>query len=144
MGNAEEELKDLLETQEREEALVVQNAISARNQAYKERNQLVAFISKIFPSALGRHDESDTKCDDEWRNIVFVYTTQGQCSWHIHDSELELFSHLQELDVIWDGHTAEQKYDRLKKFHPLESGKRLSKVVVEIHNKEQEEKDGLA
>ena len=36
-----------------------------------------------------------------------------QVSWHIHDSEREMFSHLEVKDNNWDGHSTEEKYRRL-------------------------------
>lgn len=103
-----------------------------RDSAYSERNQLVAALSKIFPAWLGRHDYKDKDWDKEWLNIVFIEIPteryemkmiQGgfkvigpqQLSWHIHDSELSDFSHLQyRNDKKWDGHTTEEKYIRLR------------------------------
>ena len=62
--------------------------------AYWERNQLVAHLSKIYPSWLEKHPEEDISWEADWRNIVFIKTPGGQCSWHIHDSELPYFPHL--------------------------------------------------
>lgn len=88
-----------------------------KDEAYSERNKLVALISKLFPSCLGRHEVSDLSWDKEWMNIVYVHLSTGQCSWHIHDSELSLFSHLNfDATIKWDGHSTEEKYDRIKNF----------------------------
>jgi hypothetical protein len=91
----------------------------AKDAAYRERDQLVAVLSKIWPSHLTT--DPHTEPDDEWHNIVCVHTPAGQATWHIHDSELPLFTHLMEPTVGprrpecpgWDGHTTEQKYERL-------------------------------
>lgn len=98
-----------------------------KNQAYKERNLLVAFLSKIFPSHLSRHEANDISWDDEWRWIVCVHAPSAQMTWHIHDSEYPNFVHLAHSSVVdidneknvffandWDGHTTEEKYERLK------------------------------
>lgn len=92
--------------------------VKDKNQAYKERNALVALLSKMFPSALGKHDETDELWDDAWRNIVFIDLPDGQCSWHIHDTELPNFAHLipppgVAFPINWDGHTTEEKYERV-------------------------------
>lgn len=91
-----------------------------KNAAYKERDMLVCLLSKIFPAWLVRHPESDKEWEDDWRWIVFILLPTGQASWHIHDSELEWFKHLenrkQEWD--WDGHTTEQKYERVMEVSP--------------------------
>jgi hypothetical protein len=87
--------------------------------AYAERDKLVTLISKVFPAHLERHPDSDTTWDDDWRWIVFVELPTGQCSWHIHDNELQMFEHLQYLKTqSWDGHTTEQKYERVLAYAP--------------------------
>src|SRR5258708_3036836 len=104
-----------------------------KDQAYWERNQLVAALSKIYPSWLSRHEESDTSWDRDWMGIVFIeiptrwaYGDQRnivpeklqyepkQVSWHIHDSDLQYFEHLTQRLNTWDGHDTETKYSRLK------------------------------
>lgn len=107
---------------------------AAKNAAYRERDRLVAALSKLFPAWLERHPESDKAWEDDWRWIVFVEipTTdptvfgdarnvlgpcrqeRAQLSWHIHDSELSWFDHLERrAGPSWDGHTTEEKYRRL-------------------------------
>ena len=84
--------------------------------AYWERNQLVAHLSKIYPSWLEKHPAEDVTWEVEWRNIVVIETPGGQCSWHIHDSEICYFQHLTFREgSSWDGHSMEEKYKRLKK-----------------------------
>ena len=83
---------------------------------YDERDRLVAAISKLFPSRLERHPDSDVTWDDEWRWIVFIDLPTGQASWHIHDRELPWFKHLtRSCSKSWDGHTTEEKYQRLER-----------------------------
>ena len=77
---------------------------------YHERDQLVAALSKCFPAWLGRHQG---EWEDDWRWIVYIKLPTGQVSWHIHDSEMDLFTHLEMGDEKWDGHTTEEKYKRL-------------------------------
>lgn len=102
--------------------------VAQKNGAYSERNALVAFLSKLYPSHLARHDENDISWDDEWRWIVCVHAGTGlQMTWHIHDSEYPNFSHLirstehkigdEGIFFLapndWDGHSTEEKYRRL-------------------------------
>jgi len=109
--------------------------IEAKDNAYWERDQLVCALSKLYPSWLERHPESDKSWEDDWRWIVFIvipgkevywemkYVQGGfrvkkprQLSWHIHDSELPEFMHLKyKTGNSWDGHTTKEKYERLKK-----------------------------
>jgi hypothetical protein len=100
------------------------DAHAAKNHAYHERNMLVAALSRLFPASLERHPEEDLNWEDDWRWIVFIKLpcgTEGAtdvfkvASWHIHDSELPLFDHLDREygKFTWDGHTTEEKYERL-------------------------------
>ena len=84
------------------------------NNAYLERNMLVAHLSKIYPSYLGKHEQSDKKWDPNWMNIVYINSPKGQLSWHFHKDLLYLFSHLEfKNGKNWDGHSTEEKYKRL-------------------------------
>jgi len=99
-----------------------------KQQAYWERNQLVAALSKLFPSKLARHPDDDSDWEDDWRNIVVidlppnatVYADSDkqpddiQMTWHIHDHDLPMFDHLQYQEHWWDGHTTDEKYRRLR------------------------------
>lgn len=84
-----------------------------KDSAYSERDRLVAALSHHFPSWLERHPKEE-EWEDDWRWTVFIHTPAGQCSWHIHDSELKWFDHLPRSGAHrWDGHGTEEKYDRL-------------------------------
>lgn len=103
----------------------------AKDQAYQERDRLVAALSKIFPAWLGYHKEKDW--EDDWRNIVYIkipvlrimkgvpgipeFVEWKQVSWHIHDSEMDQFRHLDPGLEEWDGHSTEEKYNRLASLH---------------------------
>lgn len=118
----------------------INRLVREKDQAYKERNQLVAALSKLFETCswLGRHvDEPGEDWDNEWRWIVFIHPEHcGQMSWHIHDSDLPMFEHLfrepervvqpiynamgvktglyeSDRGAPWDGHSSEEKYQRL-------------------------------
>ena len=84
-----------------------------KDNAYTERNRLVAALSKLFPAHLSRHPY-DPCWDNDWRTIVCIHLPTGQATWHIHDSELPMFDHLPRSKAHrWDGHTTEEKYERL-------------------------------
>jgi hypothetical protein len=42
----------------------------------------------------------------------------GQMSWHVAQADIELFGHLRIGNAEWDGHTTEQKYERLAELIP--------------------------
>jgi hypothetical protein len=102
-----------------------------KNIAYWERNQLVLALSKVFPAWLERHPEEERDWDPEWRWIVYIEIPAearslhpdelgpAQLSWHIHDSEQPHFNHLPvRYGNSWDGHTTNEKYDRLYSIKP--------------------------
>lgn len=92
-------------------------AINAENElwnirlgeVYNERDRLVALISSIYPSYIA----IDESAEDGFKNVVYIDSPKGQLSWHIADKEVELFSHLSVKDNNWDGHTTEEKYERI-------------------------------
>lgn len=88
--------------------------IQQKDEAYAERNRLVALLTLLFPASLERHPENEV-WEDDWRWIVFIDLPTGQVSWHIHDSELPLFEHIsRNQGRVWDGHTTEEKYLRIE------------------------------
>ncbi|MFE7461616.1 WDGH domain-containing protein [Nocardiopsis terrae] len=81
---------------------------------YRERAHLVAHLAALHPSALAY---SDPQAPD-WP-VVTITTPTGQMSWHINEADLDLFKHIPVVhparpEVAWDGHTTEEKYDRLR------------------------------
>ena len=103
-----------------------------KNQAYKERDRLVALMSKIYPAHLCRHSEEDIEWEDDWRWIVCVHTPAGQATWHINDSELPMFAHLPRLGNHWDGHSTAEKYVRLGSIKPKRVTLKLLKKQIGI------------
>jgi hypothetical protein len=78
---------------------------------YRERDQLVAFLSKLFPAHLAFASDSEPG----WTCVVCVHTPSGQMAWHVADREIpELFTHLFVYPNDWDKHTTEEKYERLR------------------------------
>lgn len=85
-----------------------------KSDIYIERNRLVALLSKIFPSCLG----IDEKAEEGWKHVVYIELPTGQCSWHVPDFILHWYKHLEISDTVeYDGHTTEEKYERVKAFN---------------------------
>lgn len=77
---------------------------------YRERAALVAYLAAVHPAAIGTDP-----AQPDWP-VVYVDTPAGQMSWHISRDDLDLFPHVPAYRPApeWDGHTTEQKYDRLR------------------------------
>lgn len=94
-----------------------------RDGTYRERARLVAFLAACYPSEI---IEQPGKFADEWP-VIYVTGPTGQLSWHLSRADLDLFGHVQRfIDVRrvgdeeprWDGHTTEEKYERLARLIP--------------------------
>lgn len=86
-------------------------ALLSRDNAYTERNRLVALLARIYPSGIRK--TAIDGWDRCWHNCVFVDTPAGQMSWHYHDQDADLFAGLPPYTKPWDGHTTPEKYQRL-------------------------------
>ncbi len=77
------------------------------NNAYKERNQLVALLSTVFPS--GKAKTAIDGWDEAWHGCVYIDFPWGQASWHYHTDDEWMFKHLPPYTKQWDGHTTDAK-----------------------------------
>lgn len=82
-----------------------------KDAAYLERNQVVAALASIFRAGIARTDI--TGWEPAWHGCVYIDLPTGQASWHYHDSHAYLFAHLPPYTKPWDGHSTEEKYQRL-------------------------------
>jgi hypothetical protein len=80
--------------------------------AYAERNRLVSLLSKVFPS--GKKKTAIEGWSEDWHGCVYIDLPTGQASWHYHASQGWLFGHLPEYQGGWDGHTTNEKYERIQ------------------------------
>ena len=85
--------------------------------AYRERNMLVALLAACCPS--GIKETAIPGWHEEWHGCVYIDLPTGQASWHYHDSQADLFAHLPAYDGEYDGHTTEQKYQRIAELAKL-------------------------
>ncbi|MFF2964274.1 coiled-coil domain-containing protein [Streptomyces sp. NPDC057963] len=79
---------------------------------YRERAHLVAHLAALHPSHIGCTDP----CSPDWP-IVIIETPAGQMSWHIWLRDMDLFVHVPPTNPrssTWDGHTTDEKYQRLR------------------------------
>lgn len=101
----------------------VQRLTTAKDEAYAERNKLVAWLARAaaafgWRAGVGQHPATDTTWEADWRTIVFIDTPAGQLSWHFHDSEKPLLWGLPVYLDAWDGHSTTEKYERLARATP--------------------------
>ena len=82
-----------------------------KDAAYLERNQVVAALAKVYPSGTSR--TAIEGWSDDWHGCVYIDLPTGQVSWHYHDSQAGLFTGLPPYTKSWDGHSTEEKYQRL-------------------------------
>lgn len=89
-------------------------AEAERDGAYRERAQLLADDATTYPAVLA--PATDLNEPGWW--LLFITRPTGQGSWHIHPRDLDLFAHVEPVAADdpraqWDGHTTEQKYERI-------------------------------
>ena len=89
-------------------ALVAAAEREATDNAYRERNQLVALLSTLFPS--GKAKTAIEGWDEAWHGCVYIDFPWGQASWHYHADDDWMFAHLPPYNKAWDGHTTKAKY----------------------------------
>jgi hypothetical protein len=79
--------------------------------AYTERNRLVALLAWLYDGAVGRTDIPGWA--PEWHGCVYIDLPTGQVSFHFHDRDAGLFAGLPPFNGVWDGHTTEEKWNRV-------------------------------
>lgn len=78
---------------------------------YRERAHLVAHLAALYPSCIGFSDPNEP----EWA-VVTISLPTGQVTWHVAPNDMDLFGHVRkDLAAAWDGHSTEEKYERLDK-----------------------------
>lgn len=100
--------QSLLARVERVVAMTEAREREATTAAYRERNQLVALLSTLFPS--GKATTAIDGWDEAWHGCVYIDFPWGQASWHYHTDDAWMFAHLPSYTTAWDGHTTEAKY----------------------------------
>jgi len=89
----------------------VERLRAAKAVAYDERSRLVAALARLFPSGVQRTEIGDV--DGEWHGCVYIDLPTGQASWHFQGDQARYFDDLPHYEASWDGHTTEEKYERL-------------------------------
>jgi hypothetical protein len=82
-----------------------------KNEAYRQRNHLVAALARIYPS--GIRATNIEGWEPEWHGCVLIDLPSGQISYHYHDSHAHLFAGLPPYTKEWDGHDKDVVHARL-------------------------------
>jgi hypothetical protein len=94
-----------------DEAQALADMRKRKDDAYEERNKVVAALARVFPSGIAR--TAIEGWSDDWHGCVYIDLPTGQVSWHFHDSQAHLFAGLPPYAGEWDGHDTPEKYRRL-------------------------------
>lgn len=88
---------------------------------YRERSHLVAHLAAIYPSCVGVDER-----EPEWPVIYILLPSGDQVSWHVSSADMDLFAHVKEGQMQWDGHDTEEKYRRLDRYTRAIAGARYA------------------
>lgn len=104
-----------------------------RDGAYRERAHLLAWLATHYPAVLAPAPDVD---DPGWQ-LLYITSPAGQLSWHIAPRDTELLAHVDHVDPTdvraqWDGHTTEQKYERIRSLPAAATGTEDTCRVVEV------------
>lgn len=78
-----------------------------RDGAYRERAQMVVALAKVFPSWV-----NTDPAEPDWP-VLYVQLPTGQASWHFSPADRALLDGITVGGPAWDGHTTEEKYERI-------------------------------
>lgn len=87
-----------------------------RDGAYRERAQLLAWLAALHPAVIAPASDVD---EDGWQILYLTPEAGGQMSWHIAPRDAGLLAHVERVEpddprAQWDGHTTEEKYQRIR------------------------------
>lgn len=89
---------------------------SQRDNTSIENRNLVAVLSRVFPSVIAHHTPDESGVDNDWGYVVYMQLPTGQVSFHVGEDR-SWFSHLIIANISpWDGHSSEEKWIRIAKF----------------------------
>ena len=87
------------------------DSLAAKDQAYLERNHLVAAVARLYPSGIRETDIPGWS--EDWHGCVYIDLPSGQISYHYHNSHAYLFAALPPFEGEWDGHDKDIVHERL-------------------------------
>jgi hypothetical protein len=120
--------KEAEEAEAREEILEA-DSVTDLDDVYRQRNRMVAFAAAEYPSTF------IVGADDKWPDFAVVYVDlpTGQTSWHIGPRDFDLFDFMPKSvpgSASWDGHTDDEKHDRIQKYTRMVYTARMATEMV--------------
>lgn len=91
----------------------IERLTTEKDEAYRQRNHLVAALAHLFPSGSGIRATNIDGWEPDWHGCVYVDLPTGQISYHYHDSQAGLFADLPSYAKPWDGHDKDAVHSRL-------------------------------
>jgi len=107
----------------------VQRLRAELEQAHAERSAAYRECAYLLADFAARHQAHLAYSDPDvptWP-VLMVEPDAGQMCWHINPDDLDLFDHVSWADpfaIGWDGHTTEEKYQRLRQLTAASVGAR--------------------
>ncbi|WP_413102250.1 hypothetical protein [Streptomyces sp. Inha503] len=97
-------------------AVRAKRAEDERDQAYRERAHLLAWLSALHPA--NAVITTATDIDEPGWQLLYLLVSGWQMSWHIHPRDALLFTHVEQVEPTdpraqWDGHSTKVKYQRI-------------------------------
>lgn len=122
-------------------------AEAERDGAYRERAQLLAWLAAQHPAVLAPAPDVN---EPGWQ-ILYLNAGGQQLSWHIHPRDADLYGHVKQVPADdpraqWDGHTTEQKYQRIAVLANSQSATTSSQIgscPYDYHDMTDEERCGI-
>lgn len=89
-----------------------------RDGAYRERVHLLAWLATLYAPNAVLAPALDIDDEDGW-HLLFLTVAGRQLSWHIAPRDMDLLKHVERVDFAdpraqWDGHTTDEKYQRIR------------------------------
>lgn len=84
------------------------------NALYRDRAHILALLALHYPAHIASSDPEHP----DWP-VLTLETPQGQMSWHLASTDLDLFPHVRRADddqaaAAYDGHTTDDKHARIR------------------------------
>jgi hypothetical protein len=99
--------------------MIVSEFDNVLRRVYTERTLLIRALARALPPLSTNYGltldkaRSDT---DPWKYVFIIDLPTGQVSWHIHLNDLILLEDIPTYKGVWDGHTDDEKINRLRAF----------------------------